>query len=371
MNTIVFLLICITLPNLMDRVTAQNTTNQECDPSLQHDLAPIYFSVFNTVAGATYSVGEFVQIMARFPDGVCNLPDPEISGPGCTPKINLLISVLGDKGQSKSDITIEAARGLKKIAEKFDVDYSKQEGFYDEVLGIASNPWLFYLQVEGGMSTKATGGLILNWIEIPKECDRSPVSFNTTRIYFENSDALKPKISIDTFPPEIESVYTTEKDGNYTAGDYMDIIVQFTGPVEISQQPDMFSQVWLAPCNINPRRLQTLAVITYLLLQVYLDSRAANSMIYGVPYIELNSKAQVPLRGYGRDTTRLSFVYQVGFGDKTPPGERLTIAPNTTIFLNGGTIRDSATDLDADLTVVPPFGAKMGSSGLFAGRECT
>ena len=37
-------------------------------------------------------------------------------------------------------------------------------------------------------------------------------------------------------------------------------------------------------------------------------------MIYGVPFIELNSKAMVPLRGYGRDNTRLSFVYKVGTG---------------------------------------------------------
>ncbi len=249
------LLICLAVPDLMNsRANAQNTTSQECDPSLQQDLAPIYFSVFNTVEGATFSVGEFVQIMARFPDGVCNLPDPETSGPKCTPKINLLISVLGDKGESKSDITIQAARGLKKIAQKFDVDYSKQEGFYDEILGIASDPWLFYLQVEGGMSTQATGGLILNWIEIPKECDRSPISFNTTRIYFENPDALTPKISINTFPPEIESIYTTEKDGNYTAGDYIDIIVQFSGSVKISQQPDTFSQVLSNPSSRDIRR---------------------------------------------------------------------------------------------------------------------
>ncbi len=38
-------------------------------------------------------------------------------------------------------------------------------------------------------------------------------------------------------------------------------------------------------------------------------------MIYGVPFIELNSKAMVPLRGYGRDKTRLSFVYKVSAGE--------------------------------------------------------
>ena len=86
-------------------------------------------------------------------------------------------------------------------------------------------------------------------------------------------------------------------------------------------------------------------------------------MIYGVPFIELNSKAMVPLRGYGRDNTRLSFVYKVGAGEETPPGQRLAMAPNTTINLNGATIRDAATDLDAVLMPVPTFGEMMSTFG--------
>jgi hypothetical protein len=86
-------------------------------------------------------------------------------------------------------------------------------------------------------------------------------------------------------------------------------------------------------------------------------------MIYGVPFIELNSKALVPLRGYGRDKTRLSFVYNVGVGEETRPGERLLMTPNTTINLNGATIRDDATDLDALLLPVPTFGEMMSPLG--------
>jgi hypothetical protein len=89
-------------------------------------------------------------------------------------------------------------------------------------------------------------------------------------------------------------------------------------------------------------------------------------MIYGVPFIELNSRARVPLRGYGRDRTRLSFVYTVGLGEETPPGERLVLAPNTTVNLNGGTIRDEATDLDAVLMPAPPFGEMMSALGTSA-----
>jgi hypothetical protein len=184
--------------------------------------------------------------MARFPDGVCNLPDPELSGAGCTPKLNIVVSKLGANGATTSDITLEGARGVARIAKKFGLDYSTQEGFYDEILGIPSKPWLFYLQVEAGMSTQSSGGLLVNWIEIPKECNRSPITFNTSRIYYEN-DALRPKILINTFPAEIEKIYTTESEGNFTAGDSIDIIVQFSGPVKFSQQPDVYSQVRFWP----------------------------------------------------------------------------------------------------------------------------
>jgi hypothetical protein len=195
--------------------------------------------------GETKSISEFVQIMARFPDGVCSLPDPELSGPGCTPKLNVVLTKLGANGATVSDITLEGAKGVARIAKKFGLDYSMQEGFYDDLLGIPSTPWLFYLQVEAGMSTQASGGLLVNWIEIPKECNRAPITFNTSRIAYD-SEALRPRIMINTFPPEIEKIYTTEGDGNFTAGDNIDIILQFSGPVKFSQQPDIYSQVHVA-----------------------------------------------------------------------------------------------------------------------------
>ncbi len=226
------------------KVKADVTVSQ-CDPSLQQDLAPMYFQVFMGLEGETKSISEFVQIMARFPDGVCNLPDPELSGPGCTPKLNIVLSKLGANDAITSDVTLQGARGVARIAKKFGLDYSMQEGFYDEILGIPSIPWLFYLQVEAGMSTQSSGGLQINWLEIPKECNRSPITFNTSKIYYE-SDALIPNILINTFPAEIEKIFTTEGDGNFTAGDSIDITVQFSGPVKFSQQPDVYSQV--RPC---------------------------------------------------------------------------------------------------------------------------
>ena len=92
-----------------------------------------------------------------------------------------------------------------------------------------------------------------------------------------------------------------------------------------------------------------------------MDARDSGSMLFGVPFLELNSNVRVPLRGYGRDQSKLSFVYQVGTGEETPQGAWLALADKTTITLNGATIRGSTTDLDADLTSAPPFGKTVGT----------
>ena len=81
-------------------------------------------------------------------------------------------------------------------------------------------------------------------------------------------------------------------------------------------------------------------------------------MLYGVPYIEVNSQSYVALRGYEntRDKSKLSFLYKVSTGDETPPLGQLDLAVNSTITLNGGSIFGTATGLDADLTTTPTAG---------------
>jgi hypothetical protein len=81
-------------------------------------------------------------------------------------------------------------------------------------------------------------------------------------------------------------------------------------------------------------------------------------MLFGVPYIELNSQAYVALRGYEsvRDKSKLSFVYRVGSGEETPPGAQLDLTRDSTIVLNGGNIFGTDTGLDADLTSMPTGG---------------
>ena len=81
-------------------------------------------------------------------------------------------------------------------------------------------------------------------------------------------------------------------------------------------------------------------------------------MLYGVPYIELNSKTLVALRGYKNptDQSKLAFLYLVGTGEETPAGQQLDVMDGTTIQLNGGTITGSRNGLEADLTTMPRYG---------------
>jgi hypothetical protein len=114
----------------------------------------------------------------------------------------------------------------------------------------------------------------------------------------------------------------------------LEIVVKFTKNVLLSELPGRYTQV-------------------------YLDAQAAGKMLYGVPYIELNSKALVALRGFqtSLDKSKISFLYFVGNGEETPTGRQLDILENTTIQLNGGFISGLDTGLDVDLTNMPSYGS--------------
>jgi hypothetical protein len=81
-------------------------------------------------------------------------------------------------------------------------------------------------------------------------------------------------------------------------------------------------------------------------------------MLFGVPYIELNSQTYVALRGYEsqKDKSKLSFLYLVGTGEETPPGAQLDLAFNSTITLNGGSLYGIDTGLNVDLESMPTGG---------------
>ena len=147
-------------------------------------------------------------------------------------------------------------------------------------------------------------------------------------------------MTIDTLAPTITSVYTALKSGNYSAGDYIDIIIAFSKPVTFSELPDIYSDVsapcsapkpipspWLShfthshasmppregqpteadkifPPDVNcctltrTRTFRALTAVcacararTLICVQAYLNAQASSTLLYGVPYIELNSQA--------------------------------------------------------------------------------
>jgi hypothetical protein len=88
---------------------------------------------------------------------------------------------------------------------------------------------------------------------------------------------------------------------------------------------------------------------------MYVDLTTPSRIPYGVPYIELNSNALIPLRGFDniRSKRKLSFLYKVGTGEETPAGMQLDVRAGTSIELNGGSIVGEGTGLDVNLSSVP------------------
>jgi hypothetical protein len=219
-----------------DNMGCPSSSYGGCDASLQKDVAPIQFVLFQASPGDSYSIGDVVAIMARFPDGVCNLPDPATAGPMCTPQIEVSLTIKKD-GQTQRNKVVRASSSMQTVQDQYSVDFSWQPEFYDQN-GYFVKPWIFLLQVEAGM---ATTRLDVNWIQIPKACQTSSISFNSSRINYP-SNILNPKVTIDTLPPAITLVYSTERSGSYTAGHYIDIVVKFSKDVTFSELPNIYSQ---------------------------------------------------------------------------------------------------------------------------------
>jgi hypothetical protein len=125
------------------------------------------------------------------------------------------------------------------------------------------------------------------------------------------------------------SYKTSAAAGTYTAGDRIEIIVRFSQDVVFSQLPDMYSQAAI-------------------------DAAAIGDVPSGCPFVQLNSNAYAPLRGYAvtNDSTRLLFVYQVGEGEETPGSVGLDLAQYSVIQLNGGSIKSARTGLAANVTAM-------------------
>jgi hypothetical protein len=264
-------------------------------------------------------------MMARFPDNVCSIPEPgDVPDNACQP-----ILVVNVQTPGNDYALIPAEPRASAVEEKYKVKFSNQRELRTASGGLASF-WVFVGTLALGMNTPNLQALAFI---IPPGCNRPQTKFYND-IYMFPPNALIPQgIKFDTVPAVIQNVYTTASSGNYTAGHVIEIIVKFSKSVQLSELPDRYSQV-------------------------FLNAQATSTMLYGVPYIELNSGALVALRGYenAADKTKLSFLYLIGTGEETPAGLQLDIAPNTTIALNGGFITGDGNGLDADLTTMPAYG---------------
>jgi hypothetical protein len=208
-----------------------------CDPKLQQNIAPLNFVIFQASDGDWLSLGDTAFIMARFPDGVCNLPDPYTLGDQCTPKIEVALRI-SVGGKQQNGLVLNAARDLRKIETDYNILFEDQPEFHDQLTNRFAYAWIYLLQVDAGISTT---NLDVNWIQIPKSCNRN-ITFNNSKITYA-THSLTPNVTIDTLPPQIASVYSTSKSGNFTAGSFIDIVVKFSKDVDFSPLPDIYSQV--------------------------------------------------------------------------------------------------------------------------------
>ena len=287
----------------------------KCDYEQNLDLFPNKFFIFQSYEGQTYTVGNVIMLVAKFSNNTCNLPSPEEISPQCTPQLTL--GLFTDNGTCYN-VSTESNKKLE-----FDFGFSFSDDPCLETDNGIYNHWTFPLHVTRGMSVSR---LEIRSLEIPESCDSYRGSFDRFRLFPRGS--LHPFVKIDAQPPNIVSVHTAKTPGVYTVGSIISLVVEFSKDMAISDLPNQYSDTY----------------------------QTFNSPIpYGVPYIELNSNALVPLRGYARAQSKklLTFLYIVGTGEETPPGVQLDIVAGTSIDLNGGTIVAEGSGLDMNFTSMP------------------
>ena len=291
-----------------------------CEPNLDSRLFPVSYMIFGAYEGQVYTAGNVVIIVAKFPDFTCRLPDPIDISPHCKP--SMIVSLFTQGGTcynvtAGSNMILESSFGFTFSD---DPTLETDSGLY--------NHWSFPLYVLDGMSTSR---LEIKSITIPEACNSELAMFDTDHQIF--NIRITPNIKIDAMPPQIVSLHTGKSPGSYTNGTMINIVAEFSKEVSFSSLPDRFSKM-------------------------YVDIYSHSKILYGVPYLQLNSNAFAPLRGYdsARSRKSLSFLYKVGTGEETPLGQQLDIKFATSIVLNGGYIVGEGTGLDVNLSSIPLAG---------------
>lgn len=300
-----------------------------CDIGNNTDLSPFSFMIFGAYEGQIYTAGNVVIIVAKFPDTTCRLPDPIDLDPLCRPS---MIVNLFTHGGSCYNVT---ATSNKILESSFGFTFSDDPSL--ETDSGVYNHWSFPLYVLDGMSTSR---LEIMTLTIPEACNSEFATFDTEREV--TNIRILPNIKIDATLPQIVSLHTGKSPGSYTNGTMINIVVEFSKDVSFSTLPDRYSKM-------------------------YVDQHSTPKIPFGVPYLQLNSNAFAPLRGYDsvRSKKTLSFLYKVGTGEETPPGQQLDLKVGTSIILNGGYIVGEGTGLDVNMSSVPHPGEEGGPSRLF------
>jgi hypothetical protein len=302
---------------LSNRAQCQSDPYSACKFNASEKLYPEKFLIYGAYEGQLYTVGNVVMLVAKFPDSVCSLPDPADISPDCKPFLS--VSVRTPEGNCHDVPSAPVSKLERNFGFSFadDPDLETNTGEYKH--------WAFPLYVVAGMSTSR---LVLTGLTIPPEC-------NSPRANFENNNLLRgvpltPAIKIDSQIAAIVSIHTGKSAGRYTVGTIINIVVEFDKDVELSGLPGQYSET-------------------------YINSNGPKNIPYGVPYLEMNSNALVPLRGYDsvRSKRKIAFLYEVGPGEETPPAEQLDVLPGTAIQLNGGAILAEGTGLDVNMSTMP------------------
>ncbi len=276
--------------------------------------------IFGAYDGQVYTAGNVVIIVANFPEFTCRLPDPTDIHPSCKPSMTVSLFTNGGACYNISAVSNRVLEFNFGFMFSDDPKLETDTGVY--------NHWSFPLYVLDGM---ATSRLEIKSVFIPPECNGQWATFDDSH-QISNLRVL-PNIKIDAMPPQIVSLHTGKSPGTYTNGTMINIVVEFSKDVSFSSLPDQYAQI-------------------------YVDIYAPSKIPYGIPYLELNSNAFAPLRGYNsvRSKKTLSFLYKVGPGEETPLGMQLDIRFSSSIVTNGGYIVGEGTGVDVNLTSMPQPG---------------
>lgn len=296
----------------------QSLASNQCAVNASQKLYPESFFVYGAYEGQLYTVGNVVMLVAKFPDSVCNLPDPSELDAACVPY--LTVSLRSKEG---SCVNVPSA-SVHKLERDFGFSFADDPNL--ETNSGSYKHWAFPLYVVSGMSTSR---LIMTGLTIPAECNSAKGVFANTNLINQGIH-LYPTAKIDTQTAAIVSIHTGKSAGSYSVGTIISIVVEFDKDVELSGLPGQYSET-------------------------YISSNGPKKIPYGVPYLEMNSNALVPLRGFDsvRSKRKIAFLYEVGPGEETPPGEQLDVLPGTVIQLNGGSILAEGTGLDVNMSTMP------------------